>query len=566
MTNRWVVRALIVVVLAAGPAAARTPTPTVTLTPTITLTPSITPTDTFGPSPTVTDTPEDTPLPTATTTGTPVSPAVVIFVQPQAARSGQRVVLDGHYSRLPSHFVWTQIDGPPLTIEDADQALAWFVVPPLVAPTTATVQLDIGGTAQTAENALYPGNTVLVQIGQANVAPGGVGTVDIVLNPLGLGVTALTHELRFERNAMVVANPDGTPDCAPATPDLPIDTSRFVFTPDGCTPGTDCTGVRAMLTASAPLPPARTVYQCQIVSPFDSDAGCNFALHCGDGDGRDLDGQTLSIVCSDGSVSVNYVYAEPHVTLRTEPANPMVGDHVELFFDVVGEGGLPTYRLEGADPILAVDSGPPPSSGPLGTVRFTAVADCPGTAQLYLWINYEGRLGCPGNSFFGFRTFFSSFPLVIREAGTAVVQGRVGAGRDCSDVRIYTGVVLDPLGWHVLTDSVSGAFSFGGVPPGEYTVAVEGEQPDYPVEPVTVGDDDSLVDVTLCPAPPPAVCGGDCNGDGSVDIGELVRIVAIALNVGDANACAAGDSNDDATVAVDDLVRAVNNALSGCPS
>ena len=62
-----------------------------------------------------------------------------------------------------------------------------------------------------------------------------------------------------------------------------------------------------------------------------------------------------------------------------------------------------------------------------------------------------------------------------------------------------------------------------------------------------------------------APCGGDCNGDGSVTVVELIRGVNIALGTTPIDACASLDTNDDGEVAVNELVAGVNGALTGCP-
>ena len=58
-------------------------------------------------------------------------------------------------------------------------------------------------------------------------------------------------------------------------------------------------------------------------------------------------------------------------------------------------------------------------------------------------------------------------------------------------------------------------------------------------------------------------CVGDCNGDGTVQIDELVVGVNIALNLLDISACPSLD-NGRGTVTVDRLIAAVNSALCGC--
>ena len=73
---------------------------------------------------------------------------------------------------------------------------------------------------------------------------------------------------------------------------------------------------------------------------------------------------------------------------------------------------------------------------------------------------------------------------------------------------------------------------------------------------------------TTSPAPtatggPTHPCTGDCNGDGHVNVNELIVAVNIALQNAELGACPAFGSAK--TVAITDLITAVNNALDGCP-
>jgi hypothetical protein len=63
---------------------------------------------------------------------------------------------------------------------------------------------------------------------------------------------------------------------------------------------------------------------------------------------------------------------------------------------------------------------------------------------------------------------------------------------------------------------------------------------------------------------PGPVCTGDCDGDGSVTVDEIVTAVNIALGATPLTACLAADSDGSTTVTVDELVSAVNAALNGC--
>jgi hypothetical protein len=69
---------------------------------------------------------------------------------------------------------------------------------------------------------------------------------------------------------------------------------------------------------------------------------------------------------------------------------------------------------------------------------------------------------------------------------------------------------------------------------------------------------------TAVPTPTVVLCVGDCNGDGSVTVDDILVMVNIALGNASVSACNPGDANDDGQVTVDEILTAVNNALNGC--
>jgi hypothetical protein len=60
------------------------------------------------------------------------------------------------------------------------------------------------------------------------------------------------------------------------------------------------------------------------------------------------------------------------------------------------------------------------------------------------------------------------------------------------------------------------------------------------------------------------LCVGDCHGNGSVSVDELVRGVEILLGNAALAACTAIDVDGNGRVTVDELVLAVSSALNGC--
>jgi ELWxxDGT repeat protein len=63
-----------------------------------------------------------------------------------------------------------------------------------------------------------------------------------------------------------------------------------------------------------------------------------------------------------------------------------------------------------------------------------------------------------------------------------------------------------------------------------------------------------------------SACAGDCNGDGQVNVAELITSVGIALGTQAVQFCTASDIDVSGSVSVAELVAAVGAALGGCPS
>jgi hypothetical protein len=70
---------------------------------------------------------------------------------------------------------------------------------------------------------------------------------------------------------------------------------------------------------------------------------------------------------------------------------------------------------------------------------------------------------------------------------------------------------------------------------------------------------------TATVTPEQGTCVGDCDGDRTVDIKELISGVDIALHNRAAESCSAFDADADDEVALRELIEAVGNAVNGCP-
>ena len=70
--------------------------------------------------------------------------------------------------------------------------------------------------------------------------------------------------------------------------------------------------------------------------------------------------------------------------------------------------------------------------------------------------------------------------------------------------------------------------------------------------------------VTATPTVGGQVCTADCSGDNVVAVNELVTCVGIVLGNTGPDACPACDGNGDGSVNIADLIGGVGNLLTGC--
>ncbi len=105
------------------------------------------------------------------------------------------------------------------------------------------------------------------------------------------------------------------------------------------------------------------------------------------------------------------------------------------------------------------------------------------------------------------------------------------------------------------------------VDPGPYGLVAADLNNDRLPDLVTANLDGTTVSVLKNTGTPPTpTCVGDCDGDGTVAINELITGVNIALGSAQLSVCPAFDANGDGMVGINELITAVNNALEGCPA
>jgi hypothetical protein len=169
------------------------------------------------------------------------------------------------------------------------------------------VLLPVTGTSGAVTVAAEPEVVAEVRIGSATGAPGETVPIEARLALLdeAAEVVGVEANLTFTAAASVAATLSGAPDCT-LDPDISMGVESFVFQPNGCTAGTDCTGVRALLFSLAntePLPDDALLFTCDVAIGAATAAGV-YPLTAGPMLGSDPDGGPLLLIGADGAVTV----------------------------------------------------------------------------------------------------------------------------------------------------------------------------------------------------------------------------------------------------------------------
>jgi hypothetical protein len=209
-------------------------------------------------------------------------------------------------------------------------------------------------------------------------------------------------------------------------------------------------------------------------------------------------------------------------------------------------------------------SADPPAQIELGVVAGSAGAQ----------VTVDATLHTMGNVVAGVQNdiAFDPFtPIIGCDPNPAIAKGVFLAfrpfgctpGVDCTSMRLLVLSLTDvnpiPDGSVLYTCHVAINLA---APDGNYPLTmsnVDGSTPDG-VEVVTDGIDGAVV------VDGGAICAGDCNLDGTVDISETIRGLNMLLNSFPDSMCPEADLNGLGTVTVDESVAAVGNSLNGCGS
>jgi hypothetical protein len=126
----------------------------------------------------------------------------------------------------------------------------------------------------------------------------------VFLHTLGQTVVAVQNDIDFKTAVPIATTDTGTPACR-VNPKIEKPDTTFVFRPDGCTPGVDCTGIRARVLAAGnvdPIADGSELYACVVQAGSTAVTGTSYPLACASASANATTAQSVPVVCSDGTV------------------------------------------------------------------------------------------------------------------------------------------------------------------------------------------------------------------------------------------------------------------------
>jgi MYXO-CTERM domain-containing protein len=151
-------------------------------------------------------------------------------------------------------------------------------------------------------------------------APGQNATVTVSLETEVL-VASTDNDITYPAGVGVVADNGGKPSCF-VNPEIGKEATSFTYHPSGCTPGDDCTGVRALVRAASgaePIPSGSILYTCEVTIGSEVAVG-TYPLVCTNDSASDPDGNSVPTTCTAGDVIVGVQPITPTITPTSTPS------------------------------------------------------------------------------------------------------------------------------------------------------------------------------------------------------------------------------------------------------
>jgi hypothetical protein len=158
------------------------------------------------------------------------------------------------------------------------------------------------------DGAIVIGETLagVITIGSTSGRPLDTVAVDVIVDPFGPGLVGTRIDIEFDPLVSIAADVAGRPRCTDY-PSIDDGNASFRFLPLGCSPGTSCTAVQALvfsLENAVPVGGGLRLFTCEIVVGAFAIAGQSYPLICSDAVASDAEGNPLVVACENGQVNV----------------------------------------------------------------------------------------------------------------------------------------------------------------------------------------------------------------------------------------------------------------------
>jgi len=186
-----------------------------------------------------------------------------------------------------------------------------------------------------------------IEIGSVELAPGETGSVDITLATGGEDIAGTENDIVFGPDVQLLRA--GIIRACRINPAIDRSASAFSFSPSGCTVGTDCESIKALVlsfTNLSPIADGSVLYTCDIEVPAGTAPG-EYELTCANPGASDPDGNSVDADCANGLVTVP---DEPvaEIAVGTVTGAPGSTAQIEISLNLLQEG----VEVAGAENVL----------------------------------------------------------------------------------------------------------------------------------------------------------------------------------------------------------------------
>lgn len=148
---------------------------------------------------------------------------------------------------------------------------------------------------------------VVIDLGEVRAVAGQLATVGAHLTSTAdaPAIAGTQNEIVFQPPLAIAATRAGLPACT-VNPAIDKAGTSFIFLPPDCTPGRDCTAVRAFVLAfdnNTPIPPGSLLYRCGVNVASNANLGTH-PLHARNAVASDPDGNEVRARGRRGAVEV----------------------------------------------------------------------------------------------------------------------------------------------------------------------------------------------------------------------------------------------------------------------